>query len=50
MNSQEVLNLAKECGLLYNRNHEILDFYQKLRSSLKKEFKDKYGYQETGKE
>lgn len=38
MNSQEVINLAKDCGLVFNRNHEILDFYQKLRSSIKKEF------------
>jgi len=48
MNSQEVINLAKDCGLVFNRNHEILDFYQKVRSLMKKEFKTKYDYQETG--
>lgn len=50
MNNQEILTVAKECGLVYNHNHEILDFYQKIRSSLKKEFESKYEYQATGKE
>jgi len=38
MNNQEVIELAKECGLVYNNNHDILDFYQRLRSKLKEEF------------
>jgi len=50
MNNKEVIDVAKECGLVYNSNHEILDFYQKVRSSLKKEFESKYQYQATGKE
>jgi len=38
MNNKQVIDLAKECGLLYNSNHEILDFYQKIRSKIKEEF------------
>lgn len=38
MNNQEVIELAKSCGLVYNNNHDILDFYQKIRKELKKEF------------
>jgi hypothetical protein len=38
MNNQEVIEIAKECGLIYNNNHDILDFYQKIRKELKKEF------------
>lgn len=38
MNSQEVIEIAKECGLIYNNNHDILDFYQKIRSKIKEEF------------
>jgi len=41
MNNKEVLGIAKECGLVYNNNHDILDFYQKIRSLVKKEFIDK---------
>ena len=40
MNNQEVLEIAKECGLIYNNNHDILEFYQKIRKELKKEFAD----------
>lgn len=50
MNNKEVLEIAKECGLVYNSNHDILDFYQKIRSHIKKEFESKYQYQETGRE
>jgi hypothetical protein len=45
MNNEEVLKLAKECGLVYNNNHDILEFYQKVRSKLKEEF----GLKETEK-
>ena len=45
MNNQEVLDLAKDCGLVHNHNHDILSFYQKLRSQMKKEFQSKYQYQ-----
>lgn len=38
MNNQEVLSIARECGLVFNNNHDILDFYQKIRKELKKEF------------
>ncbi len=38
MNNQEVLQIAKECGLVYNNNHDILEFYQKIRKHVKKEF------------
>lgn len=38
MNNQEVLQIAKDCGLIYNNNHDILEFYQKIRSQMKKEF------------
>ena len=38
MNNQEVIAIAKECGLIYNNNHDILEFYQKIRKELKKEF------------
>jgi hypothetical protein len=38
MNNQEVIAIAKDCGLVYNNNHDILDFYQKIRKELKKEF------------
>ncbi|UYA57490.1 recombination endonuclease VII [Synechococcus phage S-CREM1] len=41
MNNQEVIEIAKECGLIYNNNHDILDFYQKIRKELKKEFLNK---------
>jgi len=41
MNNQEVMNVAKECGLVYNNNHDILSFYQAIRKSLKKEFATK---------
>jgi hypothetical protein len=41
MNNQEVLQIAKECGLVYNNNHDILEFYQKIRSQVKKEFSSK---------
>ena len=37
MNNQEVLQIAKECGLIYNNNHDILEFYQKIRNKMKKE-------------
>lgn len=40
MNNQEVLSIAKECGLVFNNNHDILDFYQKIRKEIKKEFAD----------
>jgi hypothetical protein len=40
MNNQQVIEIAKECGLVYNNNHDILDFYQKIRKELKKEFSD----------
>jgi L-lactate utilization protein LutB len=38
MNNQQVIEIAKECGLVYNNNHDILEFYQKIRKELKKEF------------
>jgi hypothetical protein len=38
MNNQEVMSIAKECGLIYNNNHDILEFYQRIRKELKKEF------------
>jgi hypothetical protein len=38
VNNQEVIAIAKECGLIYNNNHDILEFYQKIRKELKKEF------------
>lgn len=38
MNNEEIIKIAKECGLIYNNNHDILDFAQKLRSLFKKEF------------
>ena len=38
MNNQEVLEAAKECGLIYNNNHDILEFYQRIRKELKEEF------------
>ena len=38
MNNQEVIQIAKDCGLVYNNNHDILEFYQKIRKELKKEF------------
>jgi hypothetical protein len=38
MNNQEVIHIAKECGLIYNNNHDILEFYQRIRKELKKEF------------
>jgi len=38
MNNQEVIEVAKECGLIYNNNHDILEFYQRIRTVLKKEF------------
>ncbi len=38
MNNEKVLETAKECGLIYNNNHDILSFYQKIRKELKKEF------------
>jgi hypothetical protein len=38
MNNQEVIQIAKECGLVYNNNHDILEFYQRIRKELKKEF------------
>jgi hypothetical protein len=41
MNNQEVMSIAKECGLIYNNNHDILEFYQRIRKELKKEFVDK---------
>lgn len=41
MNNKQVIDLAKDCGLVYNSNHEILDFYQKLRHELKEEFTEK---------
>lgn len=41
MNNQEVIHIAKECGLVYNNNHDILDFYQKIRKELKKEFTER---------
>jgi hypothetical protein len=37
MNNQEVLQIAKECGLIYNNNHDILEFYQRIRNKMKKE-------------
>lgn len=40
MNNQEVIYIAKECGLVYNNNHDILEFYQKIRKELKKEFSE----------
>jgi len=40
MNNQEVLKTAKDCGLVYNNNHDILSFYQKIRKILKQEFVD----------
>ena len=40
MNNQEVIQIAKDCGLVYNNNHDILDFYQKIRKELKKEFSE----------
>jgi preprotein translocase subunit SecE len=40
MNNQQVLEAAKECGLVYNNNHDILEFYQMIRKELKKEFAD----------
>ena len=40
MNNQQVLEIAKECGLVYNNNHDILEFYQMIRKELKKEFAD----------
>lgn len=40
MNNKEVLDIAKECGLVYNNNHDILEFYQKIRTVLKKEFSE----------
>ena len=40
MNNQEIIELAKACGLIYNNNHNILDFYQKIRKQLKIEFTD----------
>jgi len=42
MNNQEVIQSAKDSGLVYNNNHDILDFYQKIRKELKKEFSLKY--------
>ena len=47
MNNQEIIAIAKECGLIYNNNHDILDFYQRIRSLLKKEFETKYNNQES---
>jgi len=47
MHNQEVLHLAKDCGLVHNNNHDILDFYQKIRSNIKKEIESKYQYQES---
>ena len=47
MNNKEIIEIAKECGLVYNSNHDILDFYQKIRSQLKKEMESKYQYQAT---
>jgi len=41
MNNQEVIEMAKECGLLYNNNHDILSFYQRIRSKIKEEFRVK---------
>ncbi len=41
MNNQEVIEIAKVCGLIYNNNHDILDFYQRIRKELKKEFTNK---------
>jgi len=38
MNNQDVLTIARESGLVFNNNHDILDFYQKIRKELKKEF------------
>lgn len=38
MNNEEIIKVAKECGLVYNNNHDILNFAQKLRSAFKKEF------------
>jgi hypothetical protein len=38
MNNQEVIQIAKDCGLIYNNNHDILEFYQRIRKELKKEF------------
>jgi hypothetical protein len=38
MNNEEIIKLAKECGLIYNNNHDILEFAQRLRSAFKKEF------------
>ena len=38
MNKQQVIEIAKDCGLVYNNNHDILEFYQKIRKELKKEF------------
>jgi len=41
MNNEQVLDIAKECGLIYNNNYDILSFYQKIRKELKKEFVNK---------
>lgn len=38
MNNEEIIRLAKESGLIYNNNHDIIEFAQKLRSLFKKEF------------
>jgi hypothetical protein len=40
MNNQEIIQIAKDCGLVYNNNHDILDFYQKIRKFIKKEFQN----------
>jgi hypothetical protein len=40
MNNQEIIAIAKTCGLIHNNNHDILDFYQKIRKSIKKEFQN----------
>jgi hypothetical protein len=40
MHNQEIIQIAKDCGLVYNNNHDILDFYQKIRKSIKKEFQN----------
>jgi hypothetical protein len=40
MNNQEVIQIAKDCGLIYNNNHDILEFYQKIRKELRKEFSE----------
>lgn len=47
MNNQEVIQIAKDCGLVYNNNHDILEFYQKIRKELKKEFKESTDVVET---